>query len=365
MSSSDGISMGIRARQNGPDVDFAQIFAGAQQVLQVNPQSFPSSQQPQPAQPRRLADMHTARAIQTTHAASTFETEQASYALRRMSTFINDNMSTIRRLSRLPAEYDFAHLMATYGKQSPSQTSHTGVPRHTKAPSSVSSASSHGLRTRAAANASPLPAPQAIRTRTELQQTQVAQPEGTDSQLFHRNLPTFPPSENLTQASQSHPITSLADTANAAIAQLNRRPPPRSATPLPASPRASLALRAMGSISRRKISAEDAVPVPPVPAAPASVVSSAGSSHLPAGLRALKLAANATGDERMFQQCRRGCRLEGGRESGAVWRMLWMWMWKCAGTLPRFCLLVIDIQRLLFNIIYLLFVLLCDLSVRV
>lgn len=309
MSSSDGLSIGLRARQNGPDVDFAQIFAGAQHALQVNPQNFSPSQPQKPTEPRRLADMHTARAVQTTQAASTFETEQANYALRRMSAFINDNMSTIKRLSRLPAEYDFAHLMATYGKQTPPHpTPARTPPHHTKAPSTVSSTSSHGLRMRATANASPLPAPQAVRTHSELlQHNQATQPESLHTQLYHqRGLPPLPQAapQHLPQPPKPQPPASFADTANAAMAQLNRRAPPRSSTPLPASPRASLALRAMGSISRRKISAENAVPVPPVPTPPASMVSSvaSGASNLPAELRALKLGASANGDERLFQQ---------------------------------------------------------------
>lgn len=299
MSSSDGSSTGLRTRLNGIEVDFAQIFASAQQTLQLNPQSLPSQQQYEQSQPRRLADMHTARAAKNTQEASTFESQQANGALRRMSTFINDNMSTIRRLSRLPAEYDFAQLMATYGKHAPSQDAMPVARSHTKTPSSTSSGGSSALRTRAVANASPLPAPQPLRTRAQmLQQAQTS--SSVEQQLYHRSQPGPPPKDSLPPLPP--PTTSPNSAMNAAMVHLNRRQPPRSSTPLPASPRASLALSAAGSVSsRRKLSNEKPSPIPPVPTPPASIISSAASS-LPAGLRALKLASSATADERMFQQ---------------------------------------------------------------
>lgn len=46
---------------------------------------------------------------------------------------------------------------------------------------------------------------------------------------------------------------------------------------------------------------EKAVPTPPMPVVSATTVSSAAPG-LPAELRALRLAASVTGDERMFQQ---------------------------------------------------------------
>jgi hypothetical protein len=99
------------------------------------------------------------------------------------------------------------------------------------------------------------------------------------------------------------PPTSTSPSAamNAAMVHLNRRQPPRTSTPLPASPRASLALSA--SSVRRKMSGEHVPQVPQFPAMNSpSASSSSSTSSLPPGLRALKLAASGNGDERLFQQ---------------------------------------------------------------
>jgi hypothetical protein len=272
-------SPGLQSRpgQNGLDVEFAQIFASAQQTIQHNPSSMLSpSEKPQN---RRLADMHTARAAPNTHAPSTFDMQQQGNALRRMSTFITDNMSTIRRLSKLPAEYDFEHLMATYGK-SPQAPSISRTPTS----NSIKSTSTTGLRVRGAANASPISAPAPIRV-----QTSTASFE-KNLQLNHRRSPvqTQPtptrPSISPTNSSATSPQSSHNAALNAAVAQLTRRQPPRSTTPLPASPRASLALSA--SSSRRKMSEASAPPMP----------------VMPAGLASMKMAASGDGDEMRFQQ---------------------------------------------------------------
>ncbi|PSN69753.1 hypothetical protein BS50DRAFT_618748 [Corynespora cassiicola Philippines] len=309
MSASDGFSTGFMPRpgQNGVDVDFAQIFASAQQILQTSPQDYATKQPHETQEPRRLADMHTARAAANTQAASTFDTQQQSNALRRMSTFINDNMSTIRRLSKLPAEYDFTQLMATYGKhpqQAPSSPAISQTHAHTQSPSFTSS--SQGLRVRGNSGASttPLAAPMPIRlaTRTpSLEKTvhlnhRQAQPFATPKDA---QLPPLPVSTSTSGASTPAPApapgpgnpssAAAAAAMNAALAQMNRRapplPPPRSHTPLPASPRASLALSAASA--RRKMSGDSAVP---------------GVPGVPAGLRALRLGAAVGGDELRFQQ---------------------------------------------------------------
>jgi len=272
-----------RPGQNGLGVDFAQIFASAQQTIQHSPASIsPSTEKPQN---RRLADMHTARAVPNTQAPSTFDMQQQGNALRRMSTFITDNMSTIRRLSKLPAEYDFEHLMATYGKQS-SQAPSTSFPQIPTA-SPIMSNSIAGLRVRGTGSLSPLPAPTPlhIQTRTPSLERNV--------QLNHRHLPAQQrplaspqtrPSISPTHSSASSTQTSQNAALNAAVAQLTRRQPPRSTTPLPASPRASLALSA--SSSRRKMSEASAPPMP----------------EMPSVMRAMKMAASGDGDELKFQQ---------------------------------------------------------------
>lgn len=291
MSASDGLSPGLRARpgQNGVDVDFAQIFASAQQTLHHSPHSM-ISPNPEVQQTRRLADMHTDRAAKNTQAPSTFDVQQQGNALRRMSTFINDNMSTIRRLSRLPAEYDFANLMATYGKH-PQQSHETAIPNnHAKPPSSVNSMP--GLRTRGNTGngaTSPLPAPAPLRLNIRTPSLE------KNFQLNHRQSPAQfqpgpPPKNSLPPLPQHSPAPSSGSSQmspnaaiGAAMMHLNRRQPPRSSTPLPASPRASLALSS--SSSRRKLSSD----TPTVPT-------------IPVGLRAFKLAASVNGDEMKFQQ---------------------------------------------------------------
>lgn len=284
LSSSGDFASGLQTRA-GPhsvQVDFAQIFASAQETLQSNSRSLSPYQQSSPQQPRRLADMHTARAAQSTQAPSTFETQQQSIAIKRMSNFINSNMSTIRRLSRLPATYDFNDIMAAYGKQAsvPSRAS----PIHAKSPSSTSSHSSQGLRVRGDSTSrslSPLPAPQPLRVNARTPSLE------RNIQLNHRQPPSaqLPPLPSAASTPVAHTPT---PSMNAAMVHLNRRQPPRSTTPLPASPRASLALSATST--RRKMSGD--APLPPVPGIPS----------VTAGLRALKLAANLNGDELRFQQ---------------------------------------------------------------
>jgi len=307
MSASDGLSTGLRSRQNAAEVDFAQIFANAQQTLQLQYQNLPSQQNYEPQQPRRLADAHTARAVQNVQAPSTFESQQQGNALRRMSTFINDNMSTIRRLSRLPAEYDFTQLMATYGNHL--QSADRGG---AKTPSS----NARIARTTTSPISPPLPAPLPLRLRAQTTPLdQMNHPQSTQvDQLNHRRLPSSspnsPPNSNTpvnpgipTQTNTAQkPISSMPQ---AAVAILNRRNPPRSHTPLPASPRASLALSAMGSVrsarsgsgSLRNGGIDTALPpLPPLPPINQPL------PPVPAGLQSLKLAATASGDERMFQQ---------------------------------------------------------------
>ncbi|PVH94808.1 hypothetical protein DM02DRAFT_675942 [Periconia macrospinosa] len=269
MSTSNTMQMS----QNGMEVDFAEIFAKAQYTLQ----SSPTTLQPSPAeqaQPRRLADMHTARAVQNTHTASTFESQQANNALRRMSTFINDNMSTIRRLSRLPAEYDFTQLMATYGKHPQTSGSTSTARSHRASPSTSSNNATHALHVRAATNATPpLPAPQALRSQP---QTVLRQQSPNLDQQLNRRQPPLPVALNKNPLQAATPPSTFQNSAlNAAVSYLNRRAPPRSSTPLPASPRASLALSSpAGSVSsRRKISADRAM-APPVPLMPPSLTPS-------------------------------------------------------------------------------------------
>jgi hypothetical protein len=115
MPHNDDFFSGLPTR-SALDASFAQILASAQHTIQSNSQSSQSQSPAEPQQPRRLADMHTARAAQNSQASSTFESQQQNVALKHMSNFISANMSNIRRLSRLPAKYDFSEVMVAYGK---------------------------------------------------------------------------------------------------------------------------------------------------------------------------------------------------------------------------------------------------------
>lgn len=293
MAASEDFSTGPRTRQNGPEVDFAEIFANAQHTLQLHSQTQPV-QTYEHQQPRRLADAHTVRATTNVQAPSTFESQQQGIALRGMSAFITDNMSTIRRLSRLPVEYDFTQLMATYGKHM--QSSGTVSPAGSKTPSSTTSNSSRNQRIGITPDSHNLPVPLPLRTR--------AHTAPLDQQLTHRRRPSSPPASTI-----SAPDDMPLRTANAAVAHLNRRQPPRINTALPSSPRASLYFSSSGSVTSRggrsvagsTRGLRSDVYVPPVPALPPV---NRALPPLPADLRALKLAATATSDERVFQQIR-------------------------------------------------------------
>ncbi|KAF2703230.1 hypothetical protein K504DRAFT_508145 [Pleomassaria siparia CBS 279.74] len=295
MSSSDGMSTGIRARQNGVGVDFAQIFASAQQTLQHHTSSLPSHQMYESQQPRRLADAHTMRAANNSQAPSSFESQQQGNAIRRMSTFISDNMTTIRRLSRLPAEYDFTQLMATYGKHSQSASvGSTSVRSVGKSPSPVSSSSSlHVLKVRASSNASLPMGPKPLRTRTTLTgKPMIQRTPSFDQQLNHRRQqPPLPQKDTPSPMAMAALPRSASPNSlmNAAMSQLHRRQPPRSVTSLPSSPRASLALSTLGSVSAHAGSARRQM----------SGDGDAAGSVLPAGLKALKLGTNSAAEERM------------------------------------------------------------------
>ncbi|CAO2656703.1 Nn.00g055060.m01.CDS01 [Neocucurbitaria sp. VM-36] len=303
LSISDDYASGLQARPgpNGDQVDFAQIFASTQQSLKQNRQSFPIIQDNESQLPRRLADMHTVRAAENTHAPSTFEVQQQGVALKHISAFITSNMSNIRRLSRLPATYNFNDIMAAYGKQASAPSAPSEPPRgHTKTPGSVSSISPLVLNRRGnttGSSSSPLPAPQPLRTTARTPSLE------RGVQLNQRHLPSQSQSAlpyhiepSMQQHSQSPYNRSDLDTnsptatMNVATAHLNRRQPPRSTTPLPASPRASLALSATPSSSRRNLSGDASLPSVP------------GVHSVAAGVRTLKLGTNSSGDESKFRQ---------------------------------------------------------------
>lgn len=295
---------------NQANVDFAQIFASTQETLQSSPQAPALQTENESSEPKRLAEIHTARAAENAHAPSSFETQQQEDALKRMSAFINANMSSIRRLSRLPTSYDINDVMAAYDNAMArtTSTSRTASPAlttrsHHKAPSSISNSSQQGLRSQT--NTPPLPAPQALRfnTRTptlesniplHYRQTPLPQLQ-TQVEMVYRQAPQapLPPipqhTEMVPSQMYSMPPNAMVESPvsafNAAVAHLTRRQPPRTGTPLPANPRASLA---MSATARRQMSGD----MPAVPSLPSMV----------AGLRDLKMAGSVNGDQIKFQQ---------------------------------------------------------------
>ena len=249
MSTKDDMS-GMRSRPgpNSVEVDFAQIFTSAQQTIQNNPTIGIISPQDEKEGPKRLADMHTARAANSTQAPSTFDMQQQGNAVRRISTFVTDNMPILRRLSHLSTEYDFPDLTTTY--EEPTRQKQPRVsPSHSKIPSSTSNTntSSQHLRNQSSTydrSISPLPAPTPVRTTSHTPSLETSvHPSYRQPKLLLPRRDRLSPAPS----TSSEPPTALADSEhsavfNAAVVQFTRRQPPRSITPLPSSPRASLAL---------------------------------------------------------------------------------------------------------------------------
>lgn len=96
------------------DIVFSQVVSQAQQsVGTAKPVPITAASQA-PVQ-QRLADVHTARAVQNTKAPSSFDVHESRTALKSMSTFMQSNVQAIKRLSQLPSDLSFEHIMAAYG----------------------------------------------------------------------------------------------------------------------------------------------------------------------------------------------------------------------------------------------------------
>lgn len=118
-NSSDTIKPFRSTRYADQDILFAQVISQAQQALTVSESNSESSASRGPSagtgRPMRLADSHTARAASSAKAPSSFETHQSRNALQSISGFMDTNKQTIKRLSQLPSNLSFAHIMAAYG----------------------------------------------------------------------------------------------------------------------------------------------------------------------------------------------------------------------------------------------------------
>ena len=101
------------------DIFFAQVVSQAEQAVNADQSRliYAASSRSGAENGRllRLADAHTARAATSVKAPSSFESHQARNALQSISGFMNSNKQSIKRLSQLPSDVSFAHIMATYG----------------------------------------------------------------------------------------------------------------------------------------------------------------------------------------------------------------------------------------------------------
>ncbi len=111
------------------DVLFAQVVSQAKMAVDDNHLTRPQKPSSDSGRSRRLADSHTARAAPSAKAPSSYEVHESLRALKSMSCFMDTNMQSIKRLSQLPSNLSFEHIMAAYGR--------TGKQRHVPSPSTT------------------------------------------------------------------------------------------------------------------------------------------------------------------------------------------------------------------------------------
>jgi cytochrome b involved in lipid metabolism len=130
-------------RHAGRDVVFSQVVSQAKLAVDVERpapiKSATARAASDPSYPPRLAHSHTARATPSAQAPSSFEMHESRNALQSITSFMDSNVQSIRRLSQLPADLSFAHIMAEYGTTSkrthqPTMPSMKEVNEHTGAP---------------------------------------------------------------------------------------------------------------------------------------------------------------------------------------------------------------------------------------
>jgi hypothetical protein len=120
-------------RHQNENIDFSRVISQVKQAINIEPLSLQNFQpEISPENPMRLADNHMNRAAPNPKAPSSFEQHEQSRAMNRMSKFIDSNMQSIKRLSQLPTNVDFAHLMSVYGsQQAPAPSPKPNIPtRH-------------------------------------------------------------------------------------------------------------------------------------------------------------------------------------------------------------------------------------------
>ncbi|OAL19434.1 hypothetical protein AYO22_09596 [Fonsecaea multimorphosa] len=106
-------------RYAGQDIAFAQVVSQAKQAIDAGqPRVVRDSSRginTVSSRPARLADSHTARAAYGVDTPSSYEIHESRNALQSISTFMDSNVQSIKRLSQLPPDLSFANIVAAYG----------------------------------------------------------------------------------------------------------------------------------------------------------------------------------------------------------------------------------------------------------
>lgn len=106
-------------RHADQDIVFAQVISQAKNALDGHAQTTRAASARSEADSnggrRTLAHSHTARAAPSSKAPSSYEMHESHSALQSMSKFMDTNVQSIKRLSQLPSNLSFSHIMAAYG----------------------------------------------------------------------------------------------------------------------------------------------------------------------------------------------------------------------------------------------------------
>lgn len=86
-------------------IDFDRVMTQVRQGLSAHPLPHGASSSSSQQVKMTLNEMHTARTQAPLHGTSAFESHENSTAMRRMSSFIDKNMRSIRRLSKMPTSF--------------------------------------------------------------------------------------------------------------------------------------------------------------------------------------------------------------------------------------------------------------------
>lgn len=116
------------AKKTEQDVMFFEVISQAKQRIHTQHSQTRGNESGNRLQPKRLAEGHTARAITDTKAPSSHEKHVARKALKSMTVFMDKNDQSIKRLSRLPSNLNFEHIVQAYGGNNDSHKARPPVP---------------------------------------------------------------------------------------------------------------------------------------------------------------------------------------------------------------------------------------------